>query len=161
DFGAEVTGLDAYEENPPVPLVFWSFRIMVGLGFLFIGLALWGGLRLYQGRLTESERYLKSMMVATPLGFAALLTGWYVTEIGRQPWVIQDVLKTGEAASPTLSSAQATGTLALFVVVYTGLILAALSVLKWLIEDELESIDVVDQPDDGGYGPIPGVGDDD
>ncbi len=161
DFGAEVTGLDAYEENPPVPLVFWSFRIMVGLGFLFIGLALWGGVRLYQDRLSESDRYLKSMMATTPLGFGALLTGWYVTEIGRQPWVIQDVLKTSEAASPTLSSAEATGTLVLFVVVYVGLILAALAVLKWLIEDELDRIDVHERPGDSGHGPIPEVGGDD
>jgi len=161
DFGADVTGLDEYQENPPVALVFWSFRIMVGLGFLFIALALWGGWLTYRGRVAENERYLKSMMAATPLGFGALLTGWYVTEIGRQPWVIQDVLKTSEAASPTLGSAEATATLALFVVVYLGLILAALSVLKWLIAAELRSIDVVEQPPEDDPEPVPGVGGDD
>nr|WP_231754455.1 cytochrome ubiquinol oxidase subunit I [Halapricum sp. CBA1109] len=84
DLDAPIQGLDAYEENPPVALVFWSFRFMVGLGFLFIGLALWGGYRLKQGRLADSGRFLGAMMLATPLGYAALLTGWYVTEIGRQ-----------------------------------------------------------------------------
>jgi cytochrome d ubiquinol oxidase subunit I len=134
---------------------------MVGLGFLFIALALWGGWLTYRGRVAENERYLKSMMAATPLGFGALLTGWYVTEIGRQPWVIQGVLKTSEAASPTLGSAEATATLAVFVVVYVGLILAALSVLKWLIADELRSLDVVEQPPEDDPEPVPGVGGDD
>ena len=161
DFSAEVTGLNAYEQNPPVALVFWSFRFMVGLGFLFIGLALWGASLLYRGRLAESERFLQSMMVATPLGFAALLTGWYVTEIGRQPWVIQDVLTTSEAASPTLSSAEATATLGAFLVVYSGLILAALTVLKWLIREERRTLTVGETSRDTGHGPLPGVSDDD
>jgi len=161
DFGAEVTGLNAYEQNPPVALVFWSFRFMVGLGFLFIGLALWGGSLLYRDELAESDRFLRSMMLATPLGFGALLTGWYVTEIGRQPWVIQDVLTTSEAASPTLSSAEATATLTAFLVVYTGLILAALAVLKWLIEEERRTLTVGERSRNTGHGPLPGVGDDD
>ena len=161
DFDADVTGLNAYEENPPVAMVFWSFRLMVGLGFLFIGVAVWGGWLLYTGRIVESDRFLKSMMASTPLGFAALLTGWYVTEIGRQPWVIQDVLKTSEAASSTLSSVEATATLAAFVVIYLGLVSAALYVLKWLIEDELRHIPAREAPGGAERGSIPGVADDD
>jgi cytochrome d ubiquinol oxidase subunit I len=90
-----------------------------------------------------------------------LLTGWYVTEIGRQPWVIQDVLKTSEAASSTLSSTAATLTLGAFVVVYVGLILAALYVLRWLIEDELRDLGVTASTGDRWHGPFPGVSDDD
>jgi len=161
DFDAVVTGLDEYEENPPVALVFWSFRFMVGLGFLFIGLAFWGGYLIYRNRLPDSSRYLKAMIAASPLGFAALLTGWYVTEIGRQPWVIQDVLTTSEAASSTLSSTAATLTLGAFVVVYIGLILAALYVLRWLIEDELRDLGVTASTGDRWHGPLPGVSDDD
>ncbi|RAW44572.1 cytochrome ubiquinol oxidase subunit I [Halorubrum sp. 48-1-W] len=161
DFDAEVLGLNEYEENPPVAIVFWSFRFMVGLGFLFIGLALWGGYLIYNGRLSESSRFLKTMIAASPLGYAALLTGWYVTEIGRQPWVIQGELRTSEAVSSTLSGTEATLTLVGFVVIYIGLILVALHVLRWLVEDELRELGVKVSDDDRWYGPVPKVSDDD
>ena len=161
DFDAEVLGLNAYEENPPVALVFWSFRFMVGLGFLFIGLALWGGYLLYRGRLGANDRYLKAVIVASPLGYAALLTGWYVTEIGRQPWVIQGELRTSDAVSTTLTGTEATLTLVGFVVIYLGLLLVALHVLRWLVEDELRELGVEVSNDDRWYGPVPKVSNDD
>ncbi|MDL0130282.1 cytochrome ubiquinol oxidase subunit I [Halobacterium salinarum] len=161
DFDAEIIGLNEYEENPPVALVFWSFRFMVGLGFLFIALALWGGYLTYRGRLTESTRYLKSMIAASPFGYAALLTGWYVTEIGRQPWVIQGELKTSEAVSSTLTGTEATLTLVGFVVLYVALILTALYVLKWLIRGELRSLGVQESSAGRWRGPLPWVTSDD
>ncbi|MGB9965722.1 cytochrome ubiquinol oxidase subunit I [Halobacterium hubeiense] len=161
DFDAEVIGLNEYEENPPVALVFWSFRFMVGLGFLFIALALWGGYLTYRGRLTESTRYLKAMIAASPFGYAALLTGWYVTEIGRQPWVIQGELKTSEAVSSTLTGTEATLTLVAFVILYIALILTALYVLKWLIRGELRSLGVQESSAGRWRGPLPWVTSDD
>ncbi|WP_226023820.1 cytochrome ubiquinol oxidase subunit I [Halomicrobium salinisoli] len=161
DFDAEVLGLNEYDESPPVAFVFWSFRFMVGLGFLFIGLALWGGYLIYRGRLSESDRYLKAMIAASPLGYTALLTGWYVTEIGRQPWVIQGELATSEAVSTTLNGTEATLTLVGFVVVYLGLILVALHILRWFVEDELRELGVEVSSDDRWYGPVPKVSDDD
>jgi len=147
DFSEEVVGLHEYDDNPPVALVFWSFRFMVGLGFLFIGLALWGGNLLRKGRLSESDRYLRAMILATPLGFAALLTGWYVTEIGRQPWVIQGVLKTQDAVSTTLTGAEATTTLVAFVALYIVLLAAFGFAFKWLIEGELVRMGVREESD--------------
>ncbi|WP_247004633.1 cytochrome ubiquinol oxidase subunit I [Halosolutus gelatinilyticus] len=161
DPNAEVLGLNEYEENPPVALVFWSFRIMVGLGFLFIGLALWGGSLIYRGTLAENSRFLKAMMVASPLGYAALLTGWYVTEIGRQPWVIQGVLRTNDAISRSLTSFQATATLIGFVLIYVGLIAVALLVLRWMVLDELRELSVIETSRDTDRDPVPQVGDDD
>ncbi|MGQ3329474.1 cytochrome ubiquinol oxidase subunit I [Halorubrum sp. FL23] len=161
DFDAEVIGLNEYEENPPVALVFWSFRVMVGLGFLFIALSLWGGYLFSRGRLSDSDWYLKAMIAASPLGYAALLTGWYVTEIGRQPWVIQGELKTSEAVSSTLTGTEATLTLIGFVVVYVGLLAAALYVLKWLVRAELRRLGREPSSDDRWYGPLPGVNDGD
>jgi len=161
DFDAEVIGLNEYGENPPVALVFWSFRFMVGLGFLFIGLALWGGFLMYRGRLVDSTRYLKAMIAASPFGYAALLTGWYVTEIGRQPWVIQGELKTSEAVSSTLTGAEATLTLVGFVVLYVGLVLTALYILKWLVREELRSLGVRESSGGRWHGPIPWVSSDD
>jgi cytochrome d ubiquinol oxidase subunit I len=161
DFDAVVTGLNEYEENPPVALVFWSFRFMVGLGFLFIALALWGGYLLYRGRLSDSDLYLKAIIVASPFGYAALLTGWYVTEIGRQPWIIQDELTTSEAVSSTLTGTEATLTLIAFLVIYGALVTVALYILRWLIQDELRELGVTESSRDRWYGPIPGVSDDD
>jgi cytochrome d ubiquinol oxidase subunit I len=161
DFDATVLGLNEYDENPPVALVFWSFRFMVGLGFLFIGLALWGGYLIYRGRLSDSDCYLKAMIVASPFGYAAMLTGWYVTEIGRQPWVIQGELKTSEAVSTVLTGTEATLTLIGFIAIYSGLILAALYVLKWLIRDELRELGVQESSNNRWRGPLPEVSDDD
>jgi len=160
DFQAEVIGLHEYDENPPVALVFWSFRAMVGLGFLFIGLALWSGYLLRKGRLGEQTRHLQAMMLASPLGFVALLTGWYVTEIGRQPWVIQDVLRTNDAVSTTLSAGEATGTLVAFILLYIALLTAFGFTLKWLIEGELERMGVHEE-DDRSRPQIPWVKGDD
>ncbi|WP_080506250.1 cytochrome ubiquinol oxidase subunit I [Halorubrum aidingense] len=160
DFSAEVVGLHEYDDNPPVALVFWSFRLMVGLGFLFIGLALWGGNLLRKGAVADRTRYLQAMMLASPLGYVALLTGWYVTEIGRQPWVVQDVLKTSDAVSQSLTAAEATGTLVAFVLLYIALLTAFGYVLKWLIASELERMGVRD-PDEAGRPQLPWVSDDD
>ncbi len=161
DPDAEVLGLNEYEHNPPVALVFWSFRFMVGLGFLFIGLAMWGGSLTYRDKLADSDRFLKAMMAATPLGYAALLTGWYVTEIGRQPWVIQGELKTSDAVSQSLTAGEAMATLAVFLIVYVGLIAAALLVLRWLVREELQDLGVLAPSQETGHGRIPWVGGDD
>jgi cytochrome d ubiquinol oxidase subunit I len=100
------------------------------------------------------------MMLASPLGFVALLTGWYVTEIGRQPWVIQGVLKTNDAVSTTLTGAEATGTLVAFIVLYLALLTAFGFVLKWMIEGELERMGVR-ETDRSSRPRMPWVGGDD
>jgi len=98
--------------------------------------------------------------LASPLGFVALETGWYVTEIGRQPWVIQDVLKTNDAVSPALTGAEATGTLVAFVLLYIALLAAFGFVLKWMIESELERMGVREK-DEVGRPQMPWVKGDD
>ncbi|ADD04621.1 cytochrome bd ubiquinol oxidase subunit I [Natrialba magadii ATCC 43099] len=134
---AEITGLNDFEyESPPVAWVFWSFRVMVGLGFWFIALGAWGTYRLWRGGLADDDRLLKALMVSSPLGFIALITGWYVAEIGRQPWIIQDVLTTAEGVSPPLSGTEATLTLIAFVIGYVLLFSVFLYVLKRIVDEE-------------------------
>ena len=136
---AEVTGINDFDyEPPPVAWIFWAFRIMVGLGFWFLLLGLWGVYRLWRGGLLEDDRYLKALMLSTPLGFVALITGWYVAEIGRQPWIIQDELTTAEGVSPTLGSTEATLTLVAFVIGYLLLFGVFLYVFKRILEREAE-----------------------
>ncbi len=105
------------EDRPAVGRVFWSFRIMVGIGMVLIGAALLGGWLWWRGRLFESHRYLSTVAWGWPLGFIAILAGWLVTETGRQPWVAHGILRTVDAGSPVSAAAVATS-LTLFVLVY-------------------------------------------
>ncbi len=102
DVNAEVTGLDAFprDEWPPVAVVFWAFRIMVGLGLLMVVVGLWAGIQRARGKLYQSSWLHRSALIMAPSGFVAVIAGWIVTEVGRQPWVIYGLLRTSDAASP-------------------------------------------------------------
>jgi cytochrome d ubiquinol oxidase subunit I len=120
---AEIRGLNSFEtEAPPVAIVFWAFRAMVGLGFWFILLAFWGGYRWYSGELFEDDLLHKALMASSLLGIAATELGWIVTEVGRQPWIIQGVMRTSDGVSSGLTATEATVTLAGFATVYLGLL---------------------------------------
>ena len=118
DWDAEVKGLKSWplEDRPPVTLVFASFRIMVGLGFLFVLLTVIGFLK--RNKLESSPLYLRIMLYSIPLPYIAALLGWIVTEVGRQPWIVYQVLRTNQAASP-IEGSQVAVSLAAFIIVYT------------------------------------------
>ena len=107
----------APEDRPPVVPVFFAFRVMLACGFLMIAIGLVGAWLWARKRLFASEWFLKPVGHAWPLGFVAILAGWMVTEIGRQPWLAYGILRTADAASPVAASTVA-ASLALFVVVY-------------------------------------------
>jgi len=117
---AEVKGLTAFprEERPPVWPVFLSFRLMVGLGLLFILLALVGLVKSLRGRLEGSPRYLRLMLLVIPLPYIAIQVGWLVTEIGRQPWIVYGLMKTSAGVSASLLPSQVVVSLFGFAVVY-------------------------------------------
>ncbi|MGM0397628.1 MAG: cytochrome ubiquinol oxidase subunit I [Halobacteriota archaeon] len=118
-----ITGFEDIEHDlPPYLLVFYSFRAMVGLGFWFIFLALWGVYRWRQGTLFDDTLLQKAMVASTGLGVLAVEFGWMVTEIGRQPWAIQDVLLVSDGVSPGLTGGEATLTLVGFIFAYTALL---------------------------------------
>lgn len=123
DSQASIRGLETFStEPPPVAIVFWAFRIMVALGFWFILLAIWGVYRWWRGELFEDDLLHKALMVSSLLGFVAVEVGWIVTEVGRQPWVIQGVMKTTAGVSPGLTATEATFTLLGFTIGYTLLL---------------------------------------
>jgi cytochrome d ubiquinol oxidase subunit I len=109
-------------ERPPVVPVFFAFRIMVGIGLIMIALGLIGAFLWWRGTLFETRWYLRPAAQSWWLGFVAVISGWVVTESGRQPWVAQGILRTADAISP-VPAASIAGTLALFVVVY-GIVFA-------------------------------------
>jgi cytochrome d ubiquinol oxidase subunit I len=116
----EIRGLKSFpkEDRPNSPVVFWSFRIMVGLGVLMIALAFAGFALRRKNKLFESKTFQRFALVMGPAGFISLLAGWTTTEVGRQPWVVYGVMRTAQAVSPV--TAQQVGvSLMVFVVVYT------------------------------------------
>jgi cytochrome d ubiquinol oxidase subunit I len=106
------------DERPPVAPVFFAFRLMVGLGMAMIALGFAGAWLWKRGRLFETRWYLDLAAHSWWTGFVALLAGWMVTEIGRQPWIAWGILRTRDAASPVEPEAVALS-LALIVVTYT------------------------------------------
>lgn len=119
DAMGEVKGLNYWprEEWPYVPLIFWTFRIMVGIGMLMIlvgVISLW--LR-WRRRLYDSRLFYRFALVMGPAGFVAVIAGWITTEVGRQPYTVYGLLKTSESVSPIAFEGVAVSLLA-FVVVY-------------------------------------------
>lgn len=121
DAEGEIKGLKEWkkEERPPVASVFWSFRVMVGLGILMILLGFCSAVQYFRGRLFESRFLQGWWMLMMPSGFIALLAGWFVTEIGRQPYTAYGIIRTAESVSPAILGPQVAWSLAAFVVMYT------------------------------------------
>jgi cytochrome d ubiquinol oxidase subunit I len=116
---APLKGLNSVDrkEWPPVAVVFWSFRIMVGLGMAMLGLALFSLLARVRHRLYDWKLLHLLALVMGPAGFVAVIAGWVTTEVGRQPYTVYGLLRTVESASPLDAPAVATSLLA-FIVVY-------------------------------------------
>ncbi|MDX2103926.1 MAG: cytochrome ubiquinol oxidase subunit I [Alphaproteobacteria bacterium] len=126
-----VPGLNDFQgQHPPVAPVFFAFRIMVGVGVAMLILSWWAAAQLYR-RGEVTPLVARALAAMTFSGWIATLAGWYVTEIGRQPWLVTGVLKTAEAAS-TVPAPTIAITLAVYLVVYAGLLLAFLGVVTRL-----------------------------
>jgi len=123
----EVQGLKAVPEGdrPEVPIVFFAFRIMVGVGMILLGTAVTGAVLRWRGRFYDTRWFQFLAMATVPLGFIAVLAGWTTTEAGRQPWTIYGQLRTADAVAPVAAGAVATS-LAIFFIVYNILLLAFL-----------------------------------
>jgi len=121
DLNAPMDGLDTIpdDEEPPVGMVFWSFRIMVGIGFAMLGVGLWSLYARARKRLYDAPWLHRAALVMAPSGFAAVLAGWITTEVGRQPYVIYGLLRTADAASPLDAPAVAVSLLAFIIVYFT------------------------------------------
>ena len=116
------------EDQPPIIIPFYSFRVMAGIGFLIFFLMLWTLWRWCRGGLSPeamaSQKWLLyAWVAASPLGYVAVETGWLIREVGRQPWIIYGLMRTSEAASPLPAAAVLTSCL-IYLVVYSVLALA-------------------------------------
>lgn len=130
----QIPGLKEFapQDRPNAAIVFWTFRVMVGLGFLMLGLGLWSLWLRRQDRLYDTRPFLRFALLMGPAGLIAVLAGWFTTEIGRQPWVVYNVLRTADGVSnhsaPTMAA-----TLGLLVVMYVIVFGVGVSYLLKLI----------------------------
>ena len=128
DWDGEIQGIAAFgDQHPPVAPVFWAFRIMVGIGLLMLVVSWFNVWRMRRGRALAP--WMARVLVAmTFSGWLALVSGWYVTEIGRQPWLVQGVLTAAQAAS-TVPAANIAFTLVMYLLLYAALLLAYVRVI--------------------------------
>lgn len=135
----EVRGLKTWkkEDRPPVIWVFWSFRIMVGIGMLMILLGIMSAISYFRGRLFNSRVLQMAWIIMTPSGFVALLAGWFVTEIGRQPYTAYGLIRTAHSISPAILGPQVAWSLLAFVILYTFIFGAASYYIIRLIQKGL------------------------
>ncbi len=119
DLNAPLDGLDTIpdDDEPPVAIVFWSFRIMIALGFAMLGLGVWSLWARWRGRLYDSPLLHRAALAMGPAGFVAVLAGWVTTEVGRQPFTVYGLLRTSDSLAPVDAPAVAASLIA-FIVVY-------------------------------------------
>ena len=137
DFDGELKGMNAFPDAHPPPLpLFFAFRIMVGTGMLMLAVS-WLGLWLYRRVGWHAERLPRALLwglaVMTFSGWVATVAGWYVTEIGRQPFIIYGLVRTADVVAKVPSS-MISVTLALYMVLYLTLIVAYIGVLKYMAQ---------------------------
>ena len=144
DMDGEVPGLMDWpaEERPPVGIVFWSFRIMVGIGMLMIAVALTGLVLRIRGRLHTARHFLRLCSWMIPLPFIAVLAGWITTEVGRQPWIIYGQMTLAEGLTPSLTGGMALFTLIGYLLVYAGVFVAGVYYLSRVMRKGPEGINV-------------------
>ena len=121
NWNAEVKGLNEFEESvypTNIPGLYYSYHIMVGLGTIFIGVLLIAAFFLYYKKLYVKKWILWGIMFLIPFPYIANITGWYTAELGRQPWLVYNLMKVSEGASPTVSAGNALFTLLGFIGLY-------------------------------------------
>jgi cytochrome d ubiquinol oxidase subunit I len=113
---------------PNVAVSFYSFHLMVVLGFLFIMIFSVALYLLFKGTLSDNKWFLWIALLSIPLPYIASELGWLLTEIGRQPWIIQDMMTVSQAVSQ-ISTGSVITTFILFAVLFTGLLISEVSIL--------------------------------
>lgn len=139
DFNAKVKGLKEFPKElwPNIPLVHYCFQIMVACGMIMSLVSLWAGVHYVRRRnMLDSKAFLWALTACAPLGFIAIETGWIVTEVGRQPWVIQGVMRTKDAVTPMPG-------LAVPFITFTGLYLFLAVIVVWLVYRQVAKSPVV------------------
>jgi cytochrome d ubiquinol oxidase subunit I len=154
DINGEIKGLNEFEgEHPPVAPVFWSFRIMLVVGGLMVFTSWWAGWRLFIRKQPLTPLLLKAMSAMTFSGWIAVLAGWYVTEIGRQPWIVSGVLKISDVVA-NHTSGMVLSTLIGYLLLYIFILVSYIATLRFLSTKPAASLMAL-----GNYKPTHSQGD--
>jgi cytochrome d ubiquinol oxidase subunit I len=145
------------DQRPPVAIPFFAFRIMVGIGLLMLALVATSWWLRWKGRLFETPRFLTVCALAFPLGFLAVLAGWAVTEVGRQPWTVYGLLRTADSVSPSLTGADVAISLLGYSVVYIVMFSAGGALMARLVGRGPAGPDVEPEPIESGRPQAPVV----
>jgi cytochrome d ubiquinol oxidase subunit I len=151
-WSGQIKGLKEFprEDRPNSLILFWSFRLMVGLGLLMIALGFWSLWLRRGGALFRSQPFLRVAVAMGPAGLLAVLAGWITTEVGRQPWVVYGVMRTADGASPH-GVVPVALTLALFVVSYFFVFGVGIAYVLRLVRKGPQAFDTT-RPPQGGPG---------
>src|SRR5215510_7827482 len=139
----EVKGLKDFpaDQRPPVAIPFFAFRVMVGCAVLMLALVVLGGWLRWRRQLYDRSLFLRLSELAGPIGFVAVIAGWFVTEVGRQPWTVYGVLRTAHSVTPSLSGGDVTVSLLSYVAVYLLIYPAGLLLILRIIRHGPSQID--------------------
>ncbi len=132
------------EDRPPSLIVFWTFRIMVAIGFGMLGLGMWGVYKRWRGSMYESRWLQKASILMGPMGFVAVLAGWVTTEVGRQPWTVYGLLRTVDSAGPLEASAVGTSLLVFIFVYFTLFGAGTVYILRLMGKNPADGSDIHD-----------------
>jgi cytochrome d ubiquinol oxidase subunit I len=150
DWDGEVPGLKAVpvEEQPPVFIVFWSFRVMVALGLLMVVFGIWGLIFRRGGKIYTSPVFLQGLRMMSISPFLAVLAGWVVTEAGRAPWLIYGQMTHAEGLTPSLTGGMALFSLIGYITVYALVFSAGIYYLLKVFKGGLEKANAPHEMDE-------------
>jgi cytochrome d ubiquinol oxidase subunit I len=159
DLDAPMAGLDTVprENWPPVLILFWSFRIMVGLGFLMFGLGLTSLVLRWRGTLFQTRWFHGFALAMGPAGFVAVIAGWVTTEVGRQPFTIYGLLRTVDSVSPLAAPAVGSSLIA-FIIVYAIVFASGMVYIFRLMRDPPHPDEILPAPGSDLSGTMVGEG---
>ena len=143
-----VQGLSDFpaDQWPPVWPVFFAFRLMVAIGFAMLGIVALGWWLRHRGRLFETDWFLRLCQCSTFLGFVAVLSGWTVTEVGRQPWTVYGALRTANSVSPSLTGHDVALSLLAYMTIYLAMYPAGFAVLARMVRQGCAGADAREAP---------------
>jgi cytochrome d ubiquinol oxidase subunit I len=140
EWNGEVRGLKSFpvDQRPPVWPVFLGFRIMVGIGIVMLFMVAAGWVLRWRGRLFETGWFLRLCQWVAPLGFVAVIAGWTVTEVGRQPWTVYGLMRTADSVSPSLTGGNVLTSLLLYMAVYLLMYPAGIAFMAGLVRSGIQ-----------------------
>ncbi|MFA4964678.1 MAG: cytochrome ubiquinol oxidase subunit I [Thermoleophilia bacterium] len=153
----QVTGLDSVppEDRPPLQITFQSYHLMIALSFVFIAVMLLALAMHVLKRLEQTRWLLWLLVVCFPLPIIAMNMGWTATEVGRQPWIVQGLLRTSDGVSPVVSAGEVWATLGLFALVYLVLFIGWLRIFLGIVRKGPDDVAEMLQADQAGALPAP------